>query len=110
MKVPIAFSELSENGLLERALKLLGMRLSPESELFGPKFSISKTAFFVKDLKECTYVRLEWSDKAMLTLSQLAELGFELGDTKSLSEAIARHELIVSSFAEMPLFSDEENG
>lgn len=73
MKVPLRVGWLSENGLLERAGKLVGLEIDPSSA--NPNGVLAHPV----DSTQKKVVLLLWGDEIQLEVAQLIELGFEPG-------------------------------
>jgi hypothetical protein len=107
-KVPLRVDWLAENEMLIIAGRLLGYTIKPYYKKGNPAADEKGIMAMVEGAgvlttsgmrKQLEHFKLLWEDHLLFTLSQLAELGFALGNTTSLSGAIARHELLESSLA-----------
>lgn len=80
-KVPLLVSWLSEEGLLAKAVELLGYEVKEVGAqgpaLLMPAGDVLTTTGVRKKLE---VVQALWDDRLLFTIAQLVELGFELGD------------------------------
>lgn len=68
-KVPLSVAWLSENDMLEKALKQVGLTL--------PKVDSKGAAVIDTTGKEVKSIHLNWEDNVLFTINQLKKLGFE---------------------------------